>query len=60
LRAQFDAAEDAVSSIEMTVWSMREYEADDGLASGARRFRDQVEQVRILTPDKDLGQCLWG
>jgi 5'-3' exonuclease len=60
LRAQFDAAEHAVSSIGVTVWSMREYEADDGLASGARRFRDQVEQVRILTPDKDLGQCLFG
>jgi 5'-3' exonuclease len=32
----------------------------DGLASGARRFRDQVEQMRILSPDKDLGQCLFG
>jgi 5'-3' exonuclease len=60
LRAQFDAAEDAVRSIGVTVWSMREYEADDGLASGARQFRDQVDQVRILTPDKDLGQCLIG
>src|ERR1700693_2457167 len=60
LRAQFDAAEDAVRSIGVAVWSMRDYEADDGLASGARRFRDQVEQVRILTPDKDLGQCLQG
>lgn len=60
LRAQFDAVEEAVRSIGVTVWSMREYEADDGLASGARRFRDQVEQVRILTPDKDLGQCLRG
>ena len=60
LRAQFDAAEDAVCSIGVAVWSMREYEADDGLASGARRFRDQVEQVRIMTPDKDLGQCLQG
>lgn len=59
LRAQFDAAEHAVSSIGVKVWSMREYEADDGLASGARHFREQVEQVRILTPDKDLGQCLW-
>ena len=59
-RAQFDAAEDAVRSIGVTVWSMREYEADDGLASGARRFRDEVEQVRILSPDKDLGQCLRG
>ena len=60
LRSQFDAAEDAVRAIGLAVWSMREYEADDGLASGARRFRDQVEQVRILSPDKDLGQCLLG
>jgi 5'-3' exonuclease len=60
LHAQFDAAEDAVRAIGVAVWSMREYEADDGLATGARRFRDQVEQVRILTPDKDLGQCLFG
>jgi 5'-3' exonuclease len=60
LRAQFDTAEDAVRSIGVVVWSMREYDADDGLASGARRFPDQVEQVRILTPDKDLGQCLSG
>ena len=60
LRAQFDAAERAIRSIGVSVWSMREYEADDGLASGARRFRDEVDQVRILTPDKDLGQCLRG
>jgi 5'-3' exonuclease len=60
LRSQFDAAEDAVRAIGVTVWSMREYEADDGLATGAREFRDQVDQVRILTPDKDLGQCLVG
>jgi 5'-3' exonuclease len=60
LRAQFDSAEDAVRAIGIAVWSMREYEADDGLASGAYRFRDQVEQVRIMTPDKDLGQCLLG
>lgn len=60
LRSQFDAAEDAVRAIGVTVWSMHEYEADDGLATGARRFWDEVEQVRILTPDKDLGQCLRG
>ena len=58
LRSQFDAAEDAVRAIGVAVWSMREYEADDGLASGACRFRDAVEQVRILSPDKDLGQCI--
>jgi len=60
LRSQFDAAEDAVRAIGVAVWSMREYEADDGLATGARRFRDAVEQVRILSPDKDLGQCIQG
>src|SRR5580698_2658073 len=60
LHAQFDAAEEAIRAIGVTVWSMREYEADDGLASGARRFREEVEQVRIMTPDKDLGQCIRG
>jgi 5'-3' exonuclease len=60
LRSQFDAAEEAVRAIGVAVWSMSEYEADDGLASGARRFRDQVEQVRILSPDKDMGQFLRG
>jgi len=60
LRSQFDAAEDAVRAIGVAVWSMREYEADDGLATGARKFRDEVEQVRIMTPDKDLGQCIQG
>jgi 5'-3' exonuclease len=60
LRAQFDTVEEAVHALGVVVWSMRDHEADDGLASGARRFRDEVDQVRILTPDKDLGQCLRG
>jgi 5'-3' exonuclease len=60
LRSQFDAVEEAVRSIGVVVWSMREYEADDGLATGARRLRDEVDQVCIMTPDKDLGQCLVG
>lgn len=60
LRAQFDLAEEAARAVGVPVWSMREYEADDALATGAARFGAQVEQVRILTPDKDLGQCLQG
>jgi 5'-3' exonuclease len=60
LLVQFDEAEDAVRALGVTVWSMREFEADDALATGAARFRDAVEQVRIVTPDKDLGQCLSG
>jgi 5'-3' exonuclease len=58
LRAQFDQVEEAVRALGVVVWSMRDYEADDALATGARRFQSEVEQVRILTPDKDLGQCL--
>jgi 5'-3' exonuclease len=57
---QFDAVEEAVAAIGITVWSMDNYEADDALATGATRFRDQVGQVRILSPDKDLGQCIRG
>jgi 5'-3' exonuclease len=60
LLAQFDVAELATRALGLTVWSMREFEADDALAAGASRFLTQVEQVRILTPDKDLGQCLKG
>ena len=57
LLAQFDLAEEAARALGMTVWSMDRYEADDALATAAARWRDEVEQVRILTPDKDLGQC---
>jgi 5'-3' exonuclease len=39
---------------------MIEFEADDALASAAARFADQVEQVIILSPDKDLCQCVRG
>jgi 5'-3' exonuclease len=60
LRAQFDSVEEAVRALGVVVWSMREHEADDALATGARRFADEVDQVRILTPDKDLAQCLRG
>ncbi len=60
LLAQFDAAEEATRGLGLTVWSMNEFEADDALATAAVRFRDAVDQVRILTPDKDLGQCLSG
>ncbi len=60
LLAQFDAAEEATRALGVAVWSMREFEADDALATGAARYRDEVEQVRIVTPDKDLAQCLSG
>ncbi|MYD97790.1 MAG: flap endonuclease [Gammaproteobacteria bacterium] len=60
LVAQMDLVEEAVASLGITVWSMDRYEADDALATAAKRWRDDVAQVRILTPDKDLGQCVTG
>lgn len=60
LLEQFGPAEEATAACGIVVWSMRDFEADDALASGAARFSDAVQQVRILTPDKDLGQCVRG
>jgi 5'-3' exonuclease len=60
LRAQFDDVEEAVRALGIVVWSMDRWEADDAMATAAARFGADVDQVRILTPDKDLGQCLDG
>jgi 5'-3' exonuclease len=60
LRSQFDAVEEAVRAVGAVVWSMRDFEADDALATAASLYGKDVEQVRIVTPDKDLGQCLEG
>ena len=60
LRSQFDPVEEAVRALGVAVWSMDRWEADDAMASGAAQFADQVEQVRLMTPDKDLGQCVRG
>jgi 5'-3' exonuclease len=57
---QFVPVEDAMRAIGVVVWSMDEWEADDALATAAARYGSEVEQVRIMTPDKDLGQCLRG
>jgi 5'-3' exonuclease len=44
------------------VWPMIELEADDALASAVHILSadDDVEQVCIWTPDKDLAQCVDG
>lgn len=60
LAAQFDLVEEAAAALGIVVWSMDEWEADDALATAAMRWRGDVDQVRILTPDKDLGQCVSG
>ena len=62
LLEQIPVVEDALRAMGVTVWAMEKYEADDALASGvAVACEDRrVHQVRILTPDKDLGQCVSG
>ncbi len=60
IRSQFDLVEEGVSALGVVVWSMDQWEADDALATAAIRWRDQSEQVRIMTPDKDLGQVVEG
>jgi 5'-3' exonuclease len=60
LLAQFDLVERACRALGVVVWSMDTHEADDALATAAARWRDDVDQVRILTPDKDLGQAVVG
>lgn len=60
LRDQFDDVERAVAAAGFVVWRMVDFEADDALATGAVRWGPEVEQVRLMTPDKDLGQVLAG
>jgi 5'-3' exonuclease len=60
LLAQFPVVEEAMRAIGVVLWSMDRWEADDALATGAARWAGDVTQVRILTPDKDLGQCIRG
>ena len=46
----------------VTTWAMVELEADDalGAAAAVADADERVEQVLIVTPDKDLGQCVRG
>jgi 5'-3' exonuclease len=62
LLEQIPTVEKALRALGVTVWAMEKYEADDALASAvAVACEDRrVHQVRILTPDKDLGQCVSG
>ena len=59
---QFQLAEDLVAAAGVTVWSMIEFEADDALAAGAARWKDEksVEQILLCSSDKDLAQMVAG
>src|SRR5512135_3423606 len=48
LLAQFSLAEEAVSALGLVVWPMVEFEADDALATGARRLTKLTSVDQIL------------
>lgn len=62
LLVQIPLCEKALEAMGVTVWPMVEHEADDALGAAAvvADADDRVEQVLIVTPDKDLGQCVRG
>lgn len=59
---QIPVVERALEAAGFAVWAMIEYEADDalGAAAAVADADPRVEQVLIVTPDKDLGQCVRG
>jgi 5'-3' exonuclease len=62
LLAQFPLAEEAVAALGIVVWPMVEFEADDAIATAVTRFKhaEEVEQIVICSPDKDLAQLVSG
>lgn len=60
LMGQFELVEEALRALGLVVWPMVEFEADDGLGAAAARFAEDpdVERVVILSPDKDMAQCV--
>lgn len=62
LLSQFPILEEALESMGVIVWPMTYFEADDALAAAAAKAGadEEVEQVLICTPDKDLAQCVVG
>ena len=59
---QFHPLEEALVAMGVAVWPMVELEADDALASAAHAAAqdENVAQICIWTPDKDLAQCVQG
>ena len=62
IRRQSALALDAVRALGITLWPMVRFQADDGLATGARRLdaKAEVHRVVICTTDTDLFQCIRG
>ncbi|MSR61610.1 MAG: flap endonuclease [Planctomycetes bacterium] len=62
LYAQFELAEDVTRALGFVTWPMVAFEADDALATAATICAKdaRVTQVCLMTPDKDLAQCVSG
>ena len=62
LWAQFPLLEEALTALGVVVWPMVEFEADDAIATAAAALAHdaRIEQVRIVSPDKDMCQCVIG
>ena len=62
LLAQIPMVEEALVAMGVTTWAMVTHEADDAIGAAAviAAADDRVEQVVIVSPDKDLGQCVRG
>jgi 5'-3' exonuclease len=62
LVSQFELVERATAALGLTVWPMIEFEADDAIATAAAKLATdpRLEQIRIVSPDKDMCQCVIG
>jgi 5'-3' exonuclease len=62
LLEQIPLMEEGLVAMGVTTWAMVVHEADDALCSAAAvaSADPRVETVLIVTPDKDLGQCVEG
>lgn len=62
VRSQAGLAMEAVRGLGIRLWPMYRFEADDALATGAFKLRDDpaVQQIVICTTDTDLYQCISG
>src|SRR5688572_14370712 len=62
LVAQFPLVERAAEAVGLVAWRMIEFEADDAIATAAAHLAkdERVTQVRIVSPDKDMCQCVIG
>jgi 5'-3' exonuclease len=60
LLSQIPMMKETLEALGVTVWPMVEFEADDAMASAAEvaALNPAVTKVILITPDKDLAQCV--